>query len=88
MAVDQLADGVLRHRAEHIDAGRDHAQQRRAGGQIPNRSANSFGSATVTALKVVEMRDTTISSATTTRHMSSFATRACAAACLRPERSS
>jgi hypothetical protein len=53
-----------------------------------SRSANSFGSATVTALKVVDIAITTIRSAKITRHMSCFATRACAAACLKPERSS
>jgi hypothetical protein len=42
----------------------------------------------VTALKVVDIAITTISSATITRHISFFATRACAAACLWPERSS
>jgi len=50
------------------------------------RSANNFGSATVTALNVVDTAITTINSATITRHMSSFATRACAAACLKPAR--
>ena len=53
-----------------------------------SRSANSFGSATVIALKTVEIAITVISSARMTRHMSDFATRACAAACLKPERSS
>ncbi|MGY4451307.1 hypothetical protein ACVWZR_005967 [Bradyrhizobium sp. i1.3.1] len=41
-----------------------------------SRSANSFGSATVTALNVVEIAITTISSDRITRHMSFFATRA------------
>src|SRR5581483_10780443 len=44
-----------------------------------SRSANNLGKATVTALKVVEIAITTISSDTTTRHMSRLATRACAA---------
>ena len=53
-----------------------------------SRSANSFGIATVMALNVVDIAITTISKASNTRHMSCLATLACAAACLKPERSS
>jgi hypothetical protein len=34
MPVQELADGILRHRAEHIDARRDQPQRGRAPGQI------------------------------------------------------
>jgi hypothetical protein len=40
------------------------------------------------ALKVVEIAITTINKASSTRHMSCLAMRACAAACLEPDRSS
>jgi hypothetical protein len=43
MAVDQLADGVLRHRAEHIDEGGDHTQKRRAFGKIAQSLREQFG---------------------------------------------
>ena len=41
-----------------------------------SRSANNFGSATVTALNVVELATIVTTSASTTRHIASFATRA------------
>ena len=41
----------------------------------PSRSANNFGSATVMALKVVEIAITTTNSASSTRHISFLAMR-------------
>ena len=55
---------------------------------IPGIVTIGVGIATVTALNVVEIAITTIRSATITRHMSFLATRACAAACFVPLRSS
>ena len=51
-----------------------------------SRSANSLGSATVTALNTVELAITVTTRAITTRRIAPFDTRAAGAACLWPVR--